>query len=271
MKENENRLQRFLFSVITVNYNNKCGLERTITSVMEQSFKHFEFIVVDGNSDDGSQDVLSTLVGSNVKISSENDDGIYDAMNKGLRNAIGEYVVFMNSGDCFSDIHVLDLISSTITENSKRLKFIYGDSYEKEPKTTARHYKKAKNHSFAWYGMFAHHQSMFFAREVLVNNRIKYDEQYELSADWSFVLKVLKKINHDEIKYLNVPISIFELGGFSSNYVKGIKEQFKIRHEELGWNRYKCMLLSGLHYVLNMLRNKVPLVYSLYLKVRSKM
>lgn len=269
MNKITNHSESTLFSVITINYNNLKGLERTFASVISQTFKNYEYIIIDGNSNDGSKEFLKSIDVSNIKIICENDNGIYDAMNKGIKHVTGEYTVFMNSGDCFSDSCVLNLIHSTINKCPVKLKFIYGDAYEKKVNETKLYYKKAKNESMAWYGMFTYHQSMIFANDVLKKNGIVYNEKYPLSADWDFVLKFSKHIGKNEIAYLNKPISIFELGGLSSNYLQGIKEQYIIRREELGWNTFKCSLLSVLHFLLNYTREKLPVVYQVFNKVRS--
>ena len=96
-----------LFSVITINYNNCEGLQRTIDSVIGQTFKDFEFIVIDGGSTDGSVDIINKNAASITYWISERDNGIYHAMNKGIAQAHGDYCIFMNSGDCFYNIEVL--------------------------------------------------------------------------------------------------------------------------------------------------------------------
>ena len=95
------------YSIITVNYNNREGLKRTIESVIHQTFRDFEFIVIDGGSTDSSAEVLKAYDEHISYWVSEKDNGIYDAMNKGIRKATGDYLNFMNSGDCFYDDDVL--------------------------------------------------------------------------------------------------------------------------------------------------------------------
>ena len=95
-------------SIITINYNNARGLERTIKSVICQTFTNYEYIIVDGGSTDGSLEVINKYADHISKWVSEPDEGIYNAMNKGTRMASGEYFNYMNSGDCFCDAHVLE-------------------------------------------------------------------------------------------------------------------------------------------------------------------
>ena len=99
------------YSIITVNYNNKEGLRKTIESVIHQTFRDFEFIVIDGGSIDGSVDVLKEYDSQIDFWVSEPDGGIYQGMNKGIKKATGEYLNFMNSGDCFYSSDVLEKVT----------------------------------------------------------------------------------------------------------------------------------------------------------------
>ena len=100
------------YSIITVNYNNKEGLRQTIESVIHQTFRDFEFIVIDGGSTDGSADVLKEYDAQITYWVSEKDNGIYNAMNKGIAKATGDYLNFMNSGDCFYTSDVLESVAN---------------------------------------------------------------------------------------------------------------------------------------------------------------
>ncbi len=97
-------------SIITINFNNRNGLERTARSIVEQTFRDYEWIVIDGGSTDGSQDILKEYSAHIAFGVSERDGGIYEAMNKGLERASGEYVQFLNSGDSFIDRDVLERV-----------------------------------------------------------------------------------------------------------------------------------------------------------------
>ncbi len=99
-----------LLSIITINYNDKFGLERTIKSVQEQTFTNFEHIIIDGGSTDGSKEVIEANKNSFSYWVSEPDKGIYNAMNKGIKEAKGEYLFFLNSGDHLNGQNALDKI-----------------------------------------------------------------------------------------------------------------------------------------------------------------
>ena len=95
-------------SIITVNLNNKAGLQKTIESVFSQTFTDYEYLVIDGGSEDGSKELIKKYENKFVYWVSEKDKGIFNAMNKGILKASGEYLLFLNSGDYFYDSAVLD-------------------------------------------------------------------------------------------------------------------------------------------------------------------
>jgi putative colanic acid biosynthesis glycosyltransferase len=185
-------LETPMFSVITVCYNNLSGLKATYESLVSQSFTGYEWIVIDGGSDDGTSEFLSGLeAGANSWIS-ESDLGIYDAMNKGIRNSRGQYLLFMNSGDkFFSDDVLYNINSQTCLTYPKA--FIYGDAYECNAEGVDVFFKKARDVRWIYYGMFAHHQSMFYRRDVIVSNNMSYDfRNYPSAADYAFTSKFLR-------------------------------------------------------------------------------
>ncbi|WP_305140405.1 glycosyltransferase, partial [Paramuribaculum intestinale] len=111
-----------IFSIITVSYNAVGDIERTVRSVMEQDFRDFEYLIIDGASKDGTPKKAAEITGRyddiNVTIISEPDSGIYDAMNKGLDRAVGEYLIFLNAGDAFHDTDTLSVLSRAIESNN---------------------------------------------------------------------------------------------------------------------------------------------------------
>lgn len=173
------------YSIITVNYNNKDGLRKTIESVIHQTYRDFEFIVIDGGSTDGSKDVLKEYDTQIDYWVSEPDGGIYQGMNKGIKKATGDYLNFMNSGDCFFDKNVLQHIYD------KQLNFdiIVGKDY---------HYNSQTQQGFStilpprismltFYIQTLPHQSSFFKRELFDNTR--YDESLKIVADIKFYIQ----------------------------------------------------------------------------------
>lgn len=170
------------FSIITVNYNNRDGLRRTIESVAAQTFRDFEFIVIDGGSTDGSADVLREYDSKIDYWVSERDSGIYNAMNKGIGRAKGEYLNFMNSGDCFYAPDVLERVAAYGSDKD----FIVGRDYHFDEKSQLGHAsvqppRLTMAHFFV---ATLDHQSSFIRRSLFDGS--PYDENYRLVSDWIF-------------------------------------------------------------------------------------
>lgn len=254
-----------LFSIITINYNNLLGLERTTNSIFDQTFDDFNLVIIDGASVDGSVEFINSIISIKTSIITEKDDGIYDAMNKGIKSANGKYIIFMNSGDCFADNTVLGNTAEILNKSRINYEFLYGDTYELKSGRNELLLKKARNHTMYWYGMFTYHQSMFFSNELIRKYNLFYNNRYRISADWEFVVSHLKYIS-DESKIFktNFPISLFEIGGASSNFSQGIKEQYSIRRNILKWNHFQCISISLLLYILNYIREYIPIFYKYF-------
>lgn len=204
-----------LFSIITITKNNLGGFLRTQESLKNQSFREFEWVVVDGNSTDGTKGYLP------ADAISEADNGIYDAMNKGIGRARGTYLLFLNAGDTLSDIDILGTIAKTIA--AEKPDFIYGDALE-----TGGFYKKARAHKHLNWGMFTHHQAMIYKRERV--GTLRYEPHYKIAGDYAFTRSFLKQCR--AISYIPAAICIFETGGVSQqNQRLGRIEQYKARQK----------------------------------------
>ena len=168
-------------SVITVNYNDAAGLQRTIESVIGQSFRDFEFIIIDGGSTDGSVDVIKSYADHIDYWVSEPDGGIYAGMNKGLRQARGEYLNFMNSGDCYHSSDVLQ----EIFDLRQTADIITGIHAENGAENIGRNGITM----FDLYRCAVDHQASFIRRELHL--RHPYDERYRIVSDWKFFIEAL--------------------------------------------------------------------------------
>lgn len=195
-------------SIITVNLNNKIGLETTIKSVVKQRWQNFEYLVIDGGSSDGS---LSVIKKNEEAIScwiSESDNGIYNAMNKGIKIAKGDYVLFLNSGDYLNGETALQ---DFINHPNFKGDIIYGDyKFEKGEKI----YPDILTPLFFIKSSLPH-QSTFFKRTVFDEMGL-YDEKYSFSSDRDFYIKCLlsSKFVFQHIKEF---LTVFDLSGFSNN------------------------------------------------------
>ena len=170
------------YSIITVNFNNKDGLRQTIESIVSQTYRDFEYIVIDGGSTDGSVDVLKEYDRQIDYWVSEKDAGIYNAMNKGIRQAKGDYLNFMNSGDCFYDPEVLQRVSDHHCEAD----IIVGRDYHYSEQLRQGHASVQPSRVTMMHFFVATlaHQSSFIRRQLFSES--PYREDYRLVSDWIF-------------------------------------------------------------------------------------
>lgn len=225
-------------SVITIVYNDRYNIEKTIKSVESQTERNnIEYIVVDGASNDGTSDIIKSLNTIDIYIC-EKDTGIYNAMNKGLQRATGDYVIFMNSGDCFSDCDVISKIIKAIENCDLTPALVYGD-YRNIKNGDISPIIPSKKAQWIWYGPITSHQSIFYNLRYLNENCIRYDENYRIAADYKITLEVIKTSKYNVLK-LPICISNFDISGISNkNQDLGLKEANKIRREILGWGSIK--------------------------------
>lgn len=171
-------------SIITINYNNVQGLEETINSVINQAYTDYEYIIIDGGSNDKSVDIIKKYIDKIDFWVSEPDKGIYNAMNKGISHAHGEYCIFMNSGDCF---YSQDSIRSIFKKDYQQ-DIITGDTVEK--KSNKRWFNMPKEMSFLHlFRDNISHQSSFIKTSFL--KEMPYNEKLKIVADWEFFIKAI--------------------------------------------------------------------------------
>ncbi len=233
-----------LFSIITITKNNLAGFLRTREGLKNQSFRDFEWVVIDGNSTDGTKDILP--FGS----LSEEDIGIYDAMNKGIERSKGDYLLFLNAGDVLSDADILATIAKTIT--AEKPDFMYGDALE-----TGGFYKKARHHKHLDWGMFTHHQAIIYRRECI--GALRYEPHYKIAGDYAFTRAFLR--NCRVVSYIPAAICIFETGGISQqNQRLGRIEQYKARQRAGCSLPINAMVFTG-QSATAMLKQYAPKTY----------
>ena len=198
-------------SVITVNYNDATGLEKTIQSVLAQTFREFEFIVMDGGSTDGSVELIAKYQ-QHIDIAvSERDHGVFNAMNKAIRKASGEFLIFMNGGDTFHNEMVLQQVVPMLADAD----IYYGDNYKLSPGSKRlKTYPERLDFSF-FYTSSINHQSTFIRRS-LFERFFYYNESYKIASDWEFFIYA---ICHQNVpyRYLRQTIADYDFTGISSN------------------------------------------------------
>ena len=241
------------FSIITICKDNLSELKKTHISISQQTSEDYEWIVIDGDSSDGTREWLKNIKTANWI--SEPDNGIYDAMNKGISFAKGKYLIFMNSGDCFDNNSVLSQCQKILEQHGSPA-FVYGDSVDIS-ENGASYYRKAKNHKKNWKGMITQHQAMFFNREKAGD--IKYNEDYKLSGDYAFISSFLNNISNDDVLYLDFAICRFSMGGLNeTRRFQAIKEDFKIRKDIIKLPYYLNLILYFLHYIHAVIKKANP-------------
>ena len=199
-------------SVITINYNNSEGLLQTIRSVISQDYNSFEYIVIDGGSTDGSTNVLQQYSKAITRYVSEKDAGIYNAMNKGIDLAVGEYLLFLNSGDVFADKTALS--SFLLAEADEPI--IYGNLLLKSASGKIASYNYLPRTDFyEVYKESLPHPGTLVRKDVFkcVGG---FSENDKITSDWQFFMLALFKYKF-AARYVNKAISIFASGGVSNN------------------------------------------------------
>lgn len=198
------------FSIITVAYNDVSSLALTMASIYSQAFLDFEWIVIDGGSTDGTPDFLSQCKQVRLKWVSERDAGIYDAMNKGIRKSIGEYLVFLNAGDVFPSTDTLRGVSEEINACGRPdvlfggVEYVFPDGKYlfRPPKNVAK---------CIWHGLPANHQATYYSRSIL--NGLLYDLKYKICGDYYLIAELYKK--GFKAAYVEMPLVKFSVGGVS--------------------------------------------------------
>jgi glycosyltransferase involved in cell wall biosynthesis len=198
-------------SIITINLNNVIGIRKTILSVINQTFKDFDYIIIDGGSTDGSVEVIKEFTDHITYWISESDRGIYNAMNKGILKARGEYLQFLNSGDWLVNENVL----SQVFSNNENSDILYGDlikcfSSGKKTLLTFKHTKISLQGLI--YNQPILHPSSFIKKKLFENDL--YDENYKVVSDWIFILKKIV-LESCSTYYIGFPIAYFNTEGIS--------------------------------------------------------
>ena len=221
------------FSVITVTYNAESVLEDTIQSVISQTYHRVEYIIIDGASKDSTLSITHRYKDRITKVISEPDKGLYDAMNKGMQQATGDYLCFLNAGDSFHADNTLQQIVHTITGNELP-DVLYGET---ALVNNERHFLRMRRLStpevLTWksfkQGMLVCHQA-FFAKRSLAE---PYDLQYRFSADFDWCIRVMKKARTLHNTHLTI-IDYLEEGMTTQNRKASLRERFRIMARHYG-------------------------------------
>lgn len=222
----------YAITIVTVVYNDLAGLRKTYESVCSQSNRDFRWVVVDGGSTDGAADYLLSLDCPFLDWSSEADEGIYDAMNRGVSRSAGEYVVFMNAGDVFFDSDVLAKVGMCLSGCQSGADILYGGAMLSFPGSGRKVYRAPRRaEKSLWHGLPANHQATFYRRALL--GMEPYDLQYQLCGDYYLSASLIR--DGARAVYLDEPLATFEVGGLSyTRRTRLFAEPYCIQRDVLG-------------------------------------
>lgn len=235
------------FSVITVTYNAGKVLEDTIQSIMTQTYKHIEYIIIDGGSKDNTLAIIDKYRDHVHTLISGPDKGLYDAMNKGIAVATGDYLCFLNAGDSFHEDDTLQLMLHSIT-GSNLPDVLYGETALVDNEghfVGMRRLSAPENLNWKSFkqGMLVCHQA-FFAKRELVE---PYNLSYRFSSDFDWCIRVMKKAKTLHNTHLTI-IDYLDEGMTTQNRKASLKERFRIMTKHYG------LLSTTAHHAWFMLR-----------------
>lgn len=255
-------------SIITISFNNKAGLIKTAESVCRQTFRDFEWIIIEGGGSDGSKEMIEELASdatNNISYwCSEKDNGVYNAMNKGLEHVNGEWVNFMNAGDTFFDSNTLAMLFC----KERNTDIVYGQMPRRcanGPLNNPSSMKPFLDFCHFYYDTLPHQST--YTRLSLIKRVGRFDERYKLYADWCFFAKAILWYGAS-YEYIPFPLSIYQGDGISEtndNYA----ELQKIR-KEIYYNHIETMIPGFFYHAFLVKVPYVVEVRKLYLRLKKK-
>lgn len=238
-----------VFSIITCTYNAESVLQRTLDSVLEQTYSHVEHIIVDGASTDATLDRVEAYKQKSdaedwcheVCVKSEPDRGLYDAMNKGIQRATGQYVLFLNAGDTFPSADTLELVAESVGEGEEPPAVLYGDTDVVDDEGRfLRHRRLSPPRRLTWRsfmkGMLVCHQA-FYARTDLAK-ATPYDLHYRFSADVDWCIRIMRLARRRRLPMRNVGavvVNFLDGGMTTTNHRASLKERFHVMAHHYGF------------------------------------
>lgn len=236
------------FTIVTCTYNAEAVLQRTLDSVMKQTYCNIEHLIIDGVSKDKTLTLVKAYQHKNdvgesaheILVFSEPDKGLYDAMNKGIDRATGDYLIFLNAGDVFPSEDTLEFVEGCVGEGEELPGVLYGDTdivnmdghFLRHRRLTPP--KHLSWRSFMW-GMLVCHQS-FYARADIAKG-IHYNLDYRFSADVDWCIRIMREAarRHLPLRNVNAVITNYLDGGMSvQNHKASLKERFQVMRSHYG-------------------------------------
>ena len=240
-------------SIITATYNSKRTLRDTLESVLGQTFSNYEHIIIDGDSKDGTLDLVNTYApryGERLKVISEPDQGIYDAMNKGIKMATGDVIGILNSDDFYTSEDALQVIVKAFAKEN--IDATYGDIHfvnENDISKRVRYYSSAVfRRSFMRFGLMPAHPS-FYCKKVVYEKYGVFDTSYKVAADFENLLRIIY-VGNIKTKYIPKDFVTMRTGGASTTGLSSRTQIMKDHLRALKTNGiYSNVFLLSLRYV----------------------
>jgi len=216
-----------LTSIITINYNNRSGLEKTLNSVLSQTSRELEHVIIDGGSTDGSVDIIKAYADKTtykVLWVSELDNGIYNAINKGILMATGDYVQILNSGDILANNDVVERMTDELERlnNSigKPVPILYGNMIKdygngKKKKDTSSSPLYTPESFLYFYNGTLNHDSAYIRRDLFEKYGY-YNEEMKICSDWEWFVRAII-LGNEKTYYTNIDVTIFDMFGISES------------------------------------------------------
>ncbi|KAB1155825.1 glycosyltransferase family 2 protein [Flavobacterium luteum] len=243
------------FSIIIPSFNAENTIITALESILQQTFKDFEIRIVDGLSTDKTLEIIRGIDDNRIIVHSDKDKGIYDAMNKGIHYAQGEWLYFIGSDDYLYNNDVLQTLSQTL--NKAKNHVIYGNVLINGNTGWATD-RQVYNGKYSFQKLLKSnicHQSMFYRRSFILKNQLEYDLKYPISSDWDFNIACRLQ---SKFTFINTIVAVFNAGGISTG--KSITEPFleerKVKYAHL-YEKYKPNIMQRLKYKINALIKKV--------------
>lgn len=216
-------------TIITASYQAVSTIEQTLASVVSQDYPNLEYIVVDGGSTDGTVDIIKKYAPRGVRWVSESDRGLYDALNKGVRLATGDYIEIIGADDALVDSNVISRIVAQLEPDTDILS---GQEWcvDEESRTQYPYYNKIVRNRKAYHGGMVPHAAMFVRRKLLLDH--PFDMHYQIAADYKFFLQCY----YDpfvKIQYIDEMVAFFALSGMSTN-IEACQDEDNRIYDELG-------------------------------------
>ena len=240
------------FSIITVTYNAAATIEATLLSVRQQTYRHFEHLIIDGASKDNTLYIIYKYKDDNIKVFSEPDKGLYDAMNKGIRMASCDYLCFLNAGDTFHEVDTLEKIANTISTTPDELpSILYGETAIVNAERQFLHMRRHKAPDvLTWksfqQGMLVCHQA-FLVKRTLAE---PYNLQYKYSSDFDWCIRMMKKADVISNTHL-ILIDYLDEGMTTRHHKESLIERLRIMAKHYGWCK---TIIMHLWFAIRLLR-----------------